>query len=162
MLELFGCSICYWGIFLRAQKKGGKKGFRAGIIQSVGHGTSSPRQALCLLAGLSEGPAKTGQSFHRNCNCFFSQTNQEFLPLLAGLLSLIRQQSTAGLGRHTHSHTSQRAEAAPRDTSPYLRTPRGPGEKLNPFVVPLPPLYPPDAFLLLFHKTLLQIIKHDH
>lgn len=44
VLGLFGCS--YWGVLSRAHRKGGKKGLKAGIIQSMGHGTSSPCHGL--------------------------------------------------------------------------------------------------------------------
>lgn len=44
----------------------------------------------------------------------------------------------------------------------YLFTPKGLKWKTKPIYCSLFPLYTPNAFLLLFHKTLLQIIKHDH
>lgn len=44
----------------------------------------------------------------------------------------------------------------------YLLTPKGPNWKTKTIYCSLFPLYTPNAFLLLFHKTLLQIIKHDH
>lgn len=44
----------------------------------------------------------------------------------------------------------------------YLFAPKGLNWKTKPIYCSLFPLYTPNAFLLLFHKTLLQIIKHDH
>lgn len=44
----------------------------------------------------------------------------------------------------------------------YLFTPKGPNWKTKTIYCSLFPLNTPNAFLLLFHKTLLQIIKHDH
>lgn len=44
----------------------------------------------------------------------------------------------------------------------YLFTPKGLKWKTKTIYCSLFPLYTPNAFLLLFHKTLPQIIKHDH